>query len=87
MAEWRELPDGGFALVEHNCPVDCAAREYRQACTHELTLYEDILGVPLVREETISEGFNVQCHSFCSVGLFVLLRNQIPPPKRWENSS
>ena len=56
MAEWRELPDGAFALVEHNCPVDCAAREYHQACSHELALYEDILGIPLVREETISEG-------------------------------
>jgi predicted ArsR family transcriptional regulator len=56
MAEWRTLPGGGFALVEHNCPVDCAAREYHQACSHELTLYQDLLGVPLVREETISEG-------------------------------
>jgi predicted ArsR family transcriptional regulator len=56
MCEWETLPDGEFALVEHNCPVDCVARDYHQACTHELTLYEDLLGVSLVREETISEG-------------------------------
>ena len=56
MCDWEQLPDGGFALVEHNCPVDCVARDYHQACSHELTLYEDILGVALVREETISEG-------------------------------
>jgi predicted ArsR family transcriptional regulator len=56
MCECEQLPDGSFALVEHNCPVDCVARDYHQACQHELKLYEDILGVPLVREETISEG-------------------------------
>ena len=58
MCEWEQLPEGDFALVEHNCPVDCAARDYQQACSHELTLYQDLLGVPLVREETISEGGN-----------------------------
>jgi predicted ArsR family transcriptional regulator len=56
MCEWEELPDGAFALIEYNCPIDCAARDYHQACSHELTLYQDLLGVPLVREETMSEG-------------------------------
>lgn len=56
MCEWDQLPDGTFLLVEHNCPVDCVARDYPQACEHELKLYEQVLGVPLVREETISEG-------------------------------
>lgn len=56
MCEWEELPDGAFALVEYNCPIDCAARDYHQACSHEITLYQDLLGVSLVREETISEG-------------------------------
>jgi predicted ArsR family transcriptional regulator len=58
MCECERLPDGGFALIEHNCPVDCVARDYPQACEHELKLYEDVLGVPLIREETISEGGN-----------------------------
>jgi len=56
MCEWEQLSDGTFSLIEHNCPVDCVARGYPQACEHELRLYEDVLGVPLVREETISEG-------------------------------
>ena len=56
MCEWDQLPDGTFLLVEHNCPVDCVARDYPQACEHELKLYEQVLGAPLVREETISEG-------------------------------
>jgi predicted ArsR family transcriptional regulator len=56
MCESEQLPSGGFALVEHNCPVDCVARDYHQACAHELTLYQDLLGTSLVREETISEG-------------------------------
>jgi predicted ArsR family transcriptional regulator len=56
MCEWEELPNGEYLLVEHNCPVDCAARDYPQACTHELHLYEELLGEHVVREETIAEG-------------------------------
>jgi predicted ArsR family transcriptional regulator len=58
MCECQQLPDGTFILVEHNCPVDCVVRDYPQACANELKLYQDLLGVPLVREETISEGGN-----------------------------
>jgi predicted ArsR family transcriptional regulator len=32
MCEWRRLPDGAIELVEHNCPIDCVARDYPQAC-------------------------------------------------------
>lgn len=56
MCETEQLPDGSFVLVEHNCPVDCVARGYHNACEHEIALYQDILGAPLVRDETISEG-------------------------------
>lgn len=56
MCEWHQEADGSFTLTEHNCPVDCIAREYTQACTHELTLYEDILGTPITREETMANG-------------------------------
>ena len=56
MCDWEELPDGSFVLSEHNCPVECVAHSYRQACAHELMLYQEILGVPLVREETIAAG-------------------------------
>ncbi len=56
MCEWDQLPGGEFALIEHNCPVDCVARDYRQTCEQELKLYEDALGAPMIREETIAEG-------------------------------
>ena len=56
MCECEQLPSGELVLIEHNCPVDCVARDYRQACEHELKLYEDVLGIPLVREELMSEG-------------------------------
>jgi predicted ArsR family transcriptional regulator len=58
MCDWEQLPDGTLTLIEHNCPVDCVARDYPQACAHELQLYEDILGVPIVRDETIAAGAN-----------------------------
>jgi predicted ArsR family transcriptional regulator len=56
MCEWRANPDGSFVLTEHNCPVDCVARDYPQACAHELRLYERILGGSIIREETIAGG-------------------------------
>jgi predicted ArsR family transcriptional regulator len=58
MCDWEELADGTLILIEHNCPVDCVARDYPQACEQELRLYEDILGVPIVRDETIAAGAN-----------------------------
>lgn len=58
MCEYRQEADGSFVLAEHNCPVDCVARDYPQACEHELKLYEDLLGAPMVREELIAEGGN-----------------------------
>lgn len=58
MCEWEQLPDGTLTLTEHNCPIDCVARDYPQACTQELKLYEDILGVPIIRDETIAAGAN-----------------------------
>ena len=54
MCEWRRLPDGAIELVEHNCPIDCVARDYPQACVHERALYEDLLRVPVERQQTIA---------------------------------
>ncbi|NOK60347.1 MAG: transcriptional regulator [Chloroflexi bacterium AL-W] len=56
MCEWEQLEEGAFVLTQHNCPVDCVAREYRQMCASELTLYEDVLGASIVRESSIAEG-------------------------------
>lgn len=54
MCEWRRLPDGAIELIEHNCPIDCVARSYPQACIHERALYEDLLRVPVERQQTIA---------------------------------
>lgn len=56
MCEWEEQPDGSFLLSKFNCPIDCVARRYSQLCAQEAALYEDLLGVPVVREGTIAEG-------------------------------
>nr|AIA14073.1 Bacterial regulatory protein, arsR family [uncultured bacterium] len=58
MCDWEQLPDGTLTLIEHNCPVDCVARDYPQACSQELILYEEILGVPITRDLTIAQGAN-----------------------------
>jgi predicted ArsR family transcriptional regulator len=58
MCDWEQLPDGTLTLIEHNCPVDCVARDYPQACSQELMLYEEILGVPITRDLTIAQGAN-----------------------------
>lgn len=50
------LPDGSYVLTEHNCPVDCIAREHPQLCSQEIMLYEELLGVPLQRDQTIATG-------------------------------
>ncbi|HEU4326554.1 MAG TPA: ArsR family transcriptional regulator [Roseiflexaceae bacterium] len=56
MCECSRQDDGSYVLTEHNCPIECVAREYHQACAQELTLYEDLIGAPIVREETMAEG-------------------------------
>jgi predicted ArsR family transcriptional regulator len=56
MCEYEQLEDGSFVLTEHNCPVDCVARQHPQLCGQEIALYEDLLGVSLVRDTTIAKG-------------------------------
>ncbi|MFV9503555.1 MAG: helix-turn-helix transcriptional regulator [Oscillochloridaceae bacterium umkhey_bin13] len=56
MCEWEEQADGSFVLTEFNCPVDCVARRYPQLCAQEAALYEDLLGVAVIREGTIVQG-------------------------------
>jgi predicted ArsR family transcriptional regulator len=56
MCEYERMPDDSYVLTERNCPVDCIAREHPQLCGQEIRLYEDLLGVPLQRDETIAAG-------------------------------
>lgn len=62
MCEYEQLGDGSFLLIEHNCPVDCVARQHPQICAQEIELYQDLLGVPLVRETTIARGDHCCCY-------------------------
>lgn len=56
MCEWVQDADGSYTLFEFNCPVDCVARQHIQLCAHELQLYQDLLGVPVIQESTIAQG-------------------------------
>jgi len=62
MCEWSQVDDETFVLTEHNCPIDCVAREYHQACEQEIALYQDILGVPIERTQTIAAGEDCCCY-------------------------
>jgi predicted ArsR family transcriptional regulator len=62
MCEFEQLADGSFRLTEYNCPVDCVARQHPQICAQELRLYEDLLGVPIVRDKTIAQGAHCCCY-------------------------
>lgn len=56
MCEIEQLEDGSFVLTEHNCPIDCVARNHPQFCHHEIELYQQLLGVSITRESTIVNG-------------------------------
>jgi predicted ArsR family transcriptional regulator len=58
MCDWQQCDDGSFVLTEHNCPVDCVAREYPQACSQELKLSQDVLDMAVTRDSTIAAGAN-----------------------------
>ena len=56
MCTCEQLQDGSYLLTEHNCPVDCIAREHPQLCSQEILLYQELLESPLQRDETIAAG-------------------------------
>lgn len=56
MCSCEQHEDGSFSLTEHNCPIDCAAHSYPQACAQEQLLYENLLGTSISRDQTIAQG-------------------------------
>lgn len=56
MCEYEQQDDGSFLLTEHNCPLDCIARNHRQLCDQGILMYEELLGVPITRLSSIAEG-------------------------------
>jgi predicted ArsR family transcriptional regulator len=55
-AEAERLGDGSYMLTEWNCPQSELAREYRQLCDQELTVYRELLGTEVFRESRIAGG-------------------------------
>lgn len=55
-AEAERLHDGSYLLTEWNCPQAELAREYRQLCDQELTVYRELLGTDVFRESRIAGG-------------------------------
>ena len=55
-AEAERLADGSYLLTEWNCPQAELAREYRQLCDRELTVYRELLDTEVLRESRIAGG-------------------------------
>ncbi|WP_119674478.1 helix-turn-helix transcriptional regulator [Deinococcus sp. RM] len=47
---------GGWVFTQRNCPNLTVARQYAQLCSAEITLYTDLLGVPVARDTRIACG-------------------------------
>ena len=58
MAEWSRQRDGSLLLIENHCPILAAASACEALCSHELTLFQSVLGrdVKIERKESILDG-------------------------------
>lgn len=52
MAEWHEVEDGTYLLLENHCPVCAAATECQGLCRAELEIFQDVLGPGCMVERT-----------------------------------
>jgi predicted ArsR family transcriptional regulator len=53
-----ELEETGtnFKLKQFNCPIAKVAIRFREACTHDLDLFRDIIGSDVSREQCLADG-------------------------------
>lgn len=57
MAEYQQIDDDQYELIEYNCPIYQVANRYKQACHCELSLFKNVLGIKQIdRISCISEG-------------------------------
>ena len=57
LADWEQIDERTFALVEHNCPVRSVATAFPYPCRYELELFASLLADAHVeREELIVAG-------------------------------
>jgi predicted ArsR family transcriptional regulator len=47
---------GHYHLIQFHCPIGKVAHEFKDACSHELQLYRDLIGKDVRREHSVSEG-------------------------------
>lgn len=52
--------NGDYHLKNFHCPISRIASEFKEACRHELQLYQDLLGKDVTREHTVTDG-NICC--------------------------
>lgn len=48
--------NGHYHLKQYHCPIHKVAREFGDACKHELRLYRELFGESVVREQSVAEG-------------------------------
>lgn len=56
MVKWEPLPQGGYRLVEYNCPISQVANRYLQACQCEINLFQKLLGEVVDQVECKAKG-------------------------------
>ena len=48
--------NGNYHLKQYNCPIRKVAADFKNLCTYELQLYQELLGKQVTREQNIADG-------------------------------
>jgi predicted ArsR family transcriptional regulator len=48
--------NGHYHLKNYHCPISKIAVEFKEACRHELQMYQELLGNNVTREHTLCDG-------------------------------
>lgn len=48
--------NGNYHLKHYNCPIRKVAAHFKELCTYELQLYQELLGKQVTREQNMAEG-------------------------------
>jgi len=57
MVEWEKDPQSGtFYIKEFNCPISQVAREFKQACSCELSLFRRVLEAEVEQTSCMAKG-------------------------------
>ncbi len=51
-----EEDDANFKLKQFNCPISKVALRFREACTHDLQLFREVIGKGVSREQCLADG-------------------------------